>query len=148
MTMSLTAISDKIRTWRTITVVLLITHVIAASFGAYGYYSLFVKGKKPEIKIVEKKDIVTVPVYREYSQLSQGELTEKLTCYDTSEPRLDVAFKNNTAHLSAGLCERNWTRDVTFEIASSSNWKFTIGVAAVGVAAGGFLTYKIIKAHK
>jgi hypothetical protein len=148
MTMSLNVLADTIRTWKTIAIVLLITHAFAASFGAYGYFTLFVKGKKPEIKIVEKKEIITVPVYREYNQMSRSELSEKLTCYDTTEPRLDVEFKNNTAHLSAGLCERNWTRDVTFEVASSSNWKFDVGVAAIGVGVGGLLTYKIIKARK
>lgn len=114
---------------------------IGAAAGASGYWRLFECGRQPEIRIVEKEKIISVPVYRNYETMTRDDLQSKLSCYDVSAPRLDAAFKNNTAYLSAGLCDRNWTREIKYEINQSGSWKLFVG--GIFTAAASYGSYKL-----
>ena len=120
-----------------------ITGIVIFSVGIFS--GLFVKGKlfpqKPIIQIVEKKEIITVPVYREYTQMSRTQLVDRLTCYDTGKPALDINISDGIAHLSAGLCDRSWSRDVVMQVNESGNWKMYAGVGAAAVIAAGLTVY-------
>lgn len=124
----------------------IIVLVIGAAAGAAGYWRLFEYGRQPEIRIVEKTKIVSVPVSRDYSAMRRENLTGKLTCYDTAEPKLDAEFRSGTAYLSAGLCERTWTREIRYEVGSSGNWRYFVGGAcAAGAVAGGFMLWRAVR---
>ena len=124
----------------------IIVLIIGAAAGISGYYRIFQYGRQPQIKIIEKMKIVSVPVIRDYESMSSNEIKKQLICYDTAAPRLDVSFDNGTANLSAGLCERNWTREVRYEVGTSGNWKFFVGGAAVAVVVyGGAKLYQRVR---
>lgn len=125
--------------------VLIIAFSLGIIAGAFGYRSAFNRVKVPEVRIVEKEKIVSAPVVRDYAAMPMSEMLAKLQCYDTSAPRLDMSITGSTAKLSAGLCERNWSRDMQIEVNQSGDWKMYVGVAGIAALAGGYAVYKITR---
>ena len=116
--------------------------VIVALVGVFfcGYYY---GGKSVEPGIITQEKIVTRTVYRDYPVMSRQDCIDKLMCYDTGLPKLDIkVIENNSYHLSAGLCEREWSRDVKIELARSGEWRFYV---AGGFAVGLIGAYLLLK---
>jgi hypothetical protein len=113
-----------------------------------GYFTYLYFTRKPglKIKIVEKTKIAYKTVYRDYNNLTQKDCIEELSKYDTEKPFLDGYIKNNNLFFAeAGLNGRQWSREFKLKIKQSGNWRYYLGFGAVGMAAGGFIIYKIIK---
>jgi len=109
---------------------LVLVLVYFAGFGTH-YYCF---REEPVVKW--KTKIQTDIVYRNYPTVSLPQCIDKLKCYDTSEPRLEMEQLDvGTYRIGAGLCDRSWSRDMTIEVGEGGNWKFYFGgaVAAIGV---------------
>jgi hypothetical protein len=116
--------------------------LLAGAF-AGGY---FYRGEgEPKIKIVEKTKIEYRTIDRDYNAMVPDDWKKALACYDKSEPRLDGAVAGEWLKLSAGLCDRNWSRDIKIAEISSMNWKLIAGVGIAGAALGGYGIYKLMK---
>ena len=112
--------------------------LIAVFFCGY-YYG----GKSVEPGVITREKIVTKTIYRDYPGMGRGECIDKLMCYDLKTPTLDIMqLDDNKYMLSAGLCEREWKREVSIEVARSGSWRFYV---AGGLAAGVIATYILMK---
>jgi hypothetical protein len=79
--------------------------------GAVSFYKFY--GFKTITKI-ERHEIKSNVIDKDTSSMTTDQLRAELECYYKSNPSLDIAQINNTDYtLSAGLCERNWTRRIT-----------------------------------
>lgn len=88
---------------------------------------------EPEVRW--KTKVQTDIVYRDYQSMSIPQCVEKLRCYDTSMPRIEYKrIDAGTYRIGAGLCDREWNRDMSIEVGSGGNWKYFVG-GAVGVGA-------------
>ena len=90
----------------------------------------------PEPEIKWKTRVQTDIVYRDYPTVSLPECIDKLKCYDTALPRLEYErIDAGTYRIGAGLCGREWTRDLSIEVGEGGNWKFYVGggIAAAGI---------------
>ena len=110
-------------------------------FGAGFFISEHTREEK--IKIVKQTEIQYVPVVREYSRLTRDDCIARLQCYDTSAPMLNAEVKENMIHLTAGLCERRWERGIYVESASSSSWRYYVGIGVTGLVIGGIAAWKL-----
>jgi hypothetical protein len=111
-------------------------------FGIVLFFSGYYYGSKTvEPGVVYRDKIVQKTIYRDYPKLTRSTCIDKLTCYDTAPPSLDITYlEENDFRISAGLCEREWSRDVKIEAARSGAWRFYIaGGFAAGIAAAYFL---------
>jgi hypothetical protein len=110
-----------------------------------GYFTYLYFNTKP-IKIAGKTKIIYEPVDRDYNKLTKTDCVKELFKYSTDKPYLDGYMKNdNVFHAEAGLYDRKWNREFKLKIKQSGNWRYYLGFGAVGMAAGGFVIYKIIK---
>lgn len=120
--------------------------LLLLSISFLGGWFTHLKTQSPEIRIETKEEIVWRDkiVYRDYQDITREECIDKLRCYDTAEPTLDIEpLRDNTFRLSASLCERKpWTRDVKLSVGESGNWKFYVGA---GIVAGAGIAYLIFK---
>lgn len=128
---------NKIYNFLFITACIIIT-LIAVFFCGY-YYG----GKSVPPGVIYRDKIVTQTIYRDYPSMSKSDCLDKLMCYDTKQPTLDIQhIDENRYTLSAGLCERKWNRDVEIELARSGAWRYYI---AGGVCAGVVAAYLLMK---
>jgi hypothetical protein len=110
-----------------------------------GGWFAHMKTQAPEIRIETRKEIVWRDrvVYRDYNTITRDDCINQLQCYDTAKPTLDIApLSDNFFRLSAGLCERSWTRDVSLSVGESGNWKYYIGA---GVIVGAGISYMLLR---
>lgn len=105
-----------------------------------GYYY---GSRSVEPGVIHRDKIITRTIYRDYPTVTREECIDKLRCYDTRDPLLDIRHVEGiTYHLSAGLCEREWGRDVQIEVGRSGAWRYYIGT---GVAAGLVAAYLLMR---
>lgn len=103
---------------------------------------------KPEIKIVTKTEIKWKDkvVYREYEKYTCSDLAAELLKYDTSEPRLDGVMQGNVFRATAGLNQRDWSRDFTLKAGAgdSAKWYAIASILSFvcGAVVGGAVDYK------
>jgi len=112
-----------------VVVVLLVCSFLAGLFGRP-----YLMPTEPEIRW--KTKIQTDVIYRDYGQVSHGQCIQKLQCYDTALPKLEYTKVDaGTYRIGAGLCEREWSRDLTIEVGEGGGWKYAVcaGVAVAGV---------------
>ena len=103
---------------------------------ALGFYTGTLNGK-PEIIFRDKIKWQDKIIYRDYKNMSREKALQQLACFDTARPTLDIKKLNGDLfQLSAGLCEREWTRDVKIKCGTSGNWKFYAGAGVAGLLAG------------
>jgi hypothetical protein len=105
-----------------------------------------------KFKIVKQTEIKYKTVYIDkptalaaYSKMSKDELSEKLYLYENGIPALRGEMRGNTVHIEAGLSDRTWSNDIEIAGTSSGDWKIYAGIAAVSMAAGGYIIYKVVK---
>jgi hypothetical protein len=115
--------------------VCIIVLAIVLFFSGY-YYG----AKTVEPGVIYRDKIIQKTIYRDYPKMTRVDCIDKLTCYDTALPKLDIThLEDSDFRLSAGLCEREWSRDVQLEAARSGAWRFYIaGGFAAGLAAAYF----------
>ena len=78
--------------------------------GAFTFYKVY--GVKTVDKII-KQEIKTNVITKDTLTMTTDQLRAELECYYKSNPQLDIAQTGaNNYLLSAGLCERNWTRNI------------------------------------
>ena len=118
---------------------------VAVVFGAGMFTGVKIFEAAPEIKIVEKKEIVYQTITRDYQVMTQPEIIKELYKYDTAVPRLDGTVSGNVFHATAGFHEREWSRDFVLASGTSRGWRTYFVVAGAGALAGGYLIYKIKK---
>jgi hypothetical protein len=112
--------------------------LVAVFFSGY-YYG----GKTVEPGVIYRDKIITTTIYRDYPGMGRAECIDKLMCYDTREPMLDIQHIEGVQYrLSAGLCDRSWKRDVSIEAGRSGNWKFLV---SGGILAGAIGAYMILR---
>lgn len=104
-----------------------------------GYYF---RGEK--IEIIEKKKIEYRTIQRDYNA-PISELQAVLKCYDLGEPRLDAVPTGDWLQLRAGLCQREWTRDIKIIGTSRGGYKMYLTIAGIGTIVGGYCVYKLIR---
>jgi len=68
----------------------------------------------PDPVVITREEIKYNTVYRDVYKMPPEDCQQELLCYYTSVPALDIEQINNTDEytLSAGLCDRKWSRKV------------------------------------
>jgi len=96
---------------------------------------------KPDIKIVEKEKIVWKDkvIYRDYEKFTCSDLAAELLKYDTSEPRLDGIIQDNVFHATAGLNDREWSRDFKLKAGTDEKALYYVLTFFGGMVAGGVI---------
>lgn len=105
---------------------------------------------KPDIKIVSKEVIKWKPTQRDYKKMTCEDMQKELLRYDTEKPRLDGVMTGDVFTASAGLADRNWSRDFKMGAGiAKKDRDLMIGLTvvgfAVGFASGAGATYGIMK---
>jgi len=126
----------------------IIAVVVAISIVAGGS---FIGGRcsvKPDIKIVYRTEIKWKDrvVYRNYEQMSCQDIQRELLAYDTGKPRLDGIIEGQYLHATAGLHDREWSRDFKLKSGAgdSAKWYAVASVLSfvAGAICGGAVDYK------
>lgn len=121
---------------------ILIFIIYTSSIFASGWYYGRKNMKKAPIRIIEKTQIKYVTKYRDYKTMNRRELEYELKRYDTYPPRLDGEIRGEWFVATAGLGERNWSREFRLEVGGDDTWKYYV---AGSLAVLGIGTYIYIK---
>ena len=131
--------------WKQVLIIVAVVFIVAEGC-VIGYFI----SRKPEIVIVKKDVIKWKPAQRDYKKMTCDDMQKELLRYDTEIPRLDGVMSGDVFTASAGLADRNWSRD--FKMKSGMNKKdrdlmigLTVVGFAVGFASGAGATYGIMK---
>jgi hypothetical protein len=134
------------KTLKNIIFVVLVTILYSFILFIGGY--LYHKHHTPPITITKtetqwKQSIV----YRDYPALSQGDIINKLKCYDQGEFKLDISPLSDigTYRISGKLCDRDAYKDIGIECGESENFKLYLGIGAIAIGAGAYGIYKITR---
>lgn len=124
------------------TIGLSIVVIYTMSVFASGWYFSRRNLKKAPIKIVERTQIKYVTKYREYKSMNRRELEYELKRYDTYPPRLEGEIHGEWFVATAGLGDRNWSREFKLEVGSDDNWKYYVAGSLAVLGVGTYIYLK------
>lgn len=117
------------------TIGLLIVMVYTASIFASGWYYGRKNMKKAPVRIVERTIVKYNTIYRDVKKMNRRELEYEINQFYTMPPRLDGEIHGEWFVATAGLGDRNWSREFKLEVGSDDNWKYYVAgsLAILGI---------------
>ena len=121
---------------------ILLFAIYSASVFCGGWYYSRKNMKKAPVRIVEKTVVKYNTIYRDVKKMDRKELEYELNQFYKMPPRLDGEIYGEWFVATAGLGDRNWSREFRLEVGSDNNWKYYVvgSLAVLGIG-----TYIYIK---
>lgn len=122
-------------------IALLIVVVYTASIFVSGWYYGSQNMKKSPIQIAETTTMKYNTINRDVKKMNRRELEYEINQYYKIPPRLEGEIHGEWFVATAGLGDRNWSREFKIEVGGDNNWKYYVAIGSLTLVGIGTYIY-------